>query len=142
MSPVLLYRRSRIKSTRSMYYLYNSMAWILCREGRVEVSTLNGKETCALSRVGQESEEIFPKTRLKTESHEKMEINRTRELTLKIERNIAVSFLFRPSSSVVRGVAFFNFLMCSKMFPPFPSDFLWLSVLPFLIGEHALLSFY
>jgi hypothetical protein len=43
--------------------------------------------------MGQESEEIFPETRLKTESHEKMEINRTEELTLKIERNIAVSFL-------------------------------------------------
>jgi hypothetical protein len=46
--------------------------------------------------VGQESEEIFPKTRLKTESYKEMEINRTRELTLKIERNIAVSFLFHP----------------------------------------------
>jgi hypothetical protein len=73
--------------------------------------------------VGQESEEIFPKTRLKTESYEEMEINRTGELTLKIERNIAVSFLFHPSSSALRGVAFFNFLMCSEMFSLFPSDF-------------------
>jgi hypothetical protein len=73
--------------------------------------------------VGQESEEIFPKTRLKTESYEKMEINRTREMTLKIERNIAVSFLFHPSSCALPGVAFFNFLMCSEMFSPFPSDF-------------------
>jgi hypothetical protein len=75
--------------------------------------------------MGQESEGIFPETRLKTESHEKMEINRTEELTLKIERNIAVSFLIptlvpppcerRPS---------FNFFMFSKMFCLLPPDFL------------------
>jgi hypothetical protein len=46
--------------------------------------------------------------------------NRKRLLTLKIERNIAVSFLFQPSFSLTsRRVTFFNFLMCSKKFPPF-----------------------
>ena len=55
-------------------------------------------------RVGQECEEIFSKTGLKTESHEEMGINRTREPTLNIGRNIAVfSYAILPLSYATGG---------------------------------------
>ena len=64
--------------------------------------------------MGKECEEIFSKTRLKTESHEEMGINRTLEPTLNIGRNIAVFFICSPPLFMLLGVTFFNFFYVLK----------------------------